>query len=407
MNVLKQLFIDFNAYFASCEQHMRPELIGRPIAITPVATESGCCIAASYAAKARGVKVGTRVREARMLCPDVVIVEARPDQYVRLHHELNAIIEQCISVTQVCSVDEVRCELNGHWQEPDFAIGVAREIKARLVDFSPALRCSIGIAPNAYLAKTASEMQKPDGLVTLTGLEVPGKLIEYGMEMDDLCGIGHQMTTRLNNYGVYTIEHLYALSRDRMRAIWRGVEGERMWFRLRGYEVEQPPTKRSCFGHSHVLPPALRNEAKSHAVLSKLIQKAAFRLRREGYFCGCLGVQVQFYDAPTWQVNQGFDKTQSTQCLLEHFARLWEQRPSIKAPFAVSVNLTSLESTAQHTPTLWSGDREHREHRLDSAVDTLNRAYGSRALFRASAMEAIDSAPTRIPFSHVPQDDEW
>ena len=82
---LRSLFIDFNSYFASCEQHLRPELRGKPVAVAPVVAASGCCIAASYEAKAFGVKTGMRVGEAMALCPKIEIVDARPSEYVRLH----------------------------------------------------------------------------------------------------------------------------------------------------------------------------------------------------------------------------------------------------------------------------------------------------------------------------------
>ncbi len=398
--MLRKLFIDFNAYFASCEQHLRPELRGRPVGITPVNTASGCCIAASYEAKKFGVKTGTRVGEARRLCPDIVIVEARPAEYVRLHHELVTLIDSCMYVEQVCSIDEMRCLLTGRWQERERAIALARQIKTRLAGFSTALRCSIGIGPNDWLAKTASELQKPDGLVILEESDLPDALSDLALE--DLCGIGQGMAARLERSGVRTVGELYELSRDRLRAVWGGVEGERMWFRLRGHEVPLPPTERRCYGHSHVLPPDLRSEPKAGAVLSRLLQKAAMRLRNGGYFCSALTVQVDLYDAPPWQAGLRFDPTQSSRRLLQHFRRLWTIRPPLRRPFCVSVSLHELESTEQHTPSLWRSDEENRDHRIDRVVDALNRLHGQRTVFRASSLEAADSAPCRIAFTRIP-----
>ena len=89
---LRYLFVDFNSYFASVEQLDEPALRGRPVAVIPVASEGTCCIAASYQAKAFGVKTGTGVRQARQRCPDIVFRLARPERYIALHHELMALI---------------------------------------------------------------------------------------------------------------------------------------------------------------------------------------------------------------------------------------------------------------------------------------------------------------------------
>src|SRR5665647_1483776 len=90
---LKALYVDFNSYFASVEQQLRPELRGKPIAVLPVVAETTCCIAASYEAKAFGVKTGTKVSDARKLCPGIMLVEARPALYVEYHHRLVEAVE--------------------------------------------------------------------------------------------------------------------------------------------------------------------------------------------------------------------------------------------------------------------------------------------------------------------------
>jgi DNA polymerase-4 len=104
---LRALYVDFNSYFASVEQQLRPELRGRPIGILPVLAETTCCIAASVEAKRFGVRTGTSVRDARKLCRGIVLVEARPAVYVEMHHKLVAAVESCLHVEQVRSIDEM------------------------------------------------------------------------------------------------------------------------------------------------------------------------------------------------------------------------------------------------------------------------------------------------------------
>lgn len=166
---LRWLLLDLNSYFASVEQELRPELRDRPIAVVPVMADTTCAIAASYEAKAFGVRTGTRVGDAKQMCPGIVLVEARHELYVDYHNRIVEVVEQCVPVSAVLSIDEMASSLIGREQPLSAALDLAKRIKASIrenVGFT--LRCSIGLAPNRYLAKIASDMEKPDGLVALT-----------------------------------------------------------------------------------------------------------------------------------------------------------------------------------------------------------------------------------------------
>ena len=116
---LSALFIDFDSYFASVEQHYQPELRGKPVGIAPVVAESSCCIAASYEAKAHGVKTGTRISEARVLCPEIHIVPARPELYIKTNKAIVEVVEQTIHVEDVLSIDEMWAWLPYNWRTAD------------------------------------------------------------------------------------------------------------------------------------------------------------------------------------------------------------------------------------------------------------------------------------------------
>ena len=141
---LRSLFVDFNSYFASVEQHLRPELRGKPVAVVPVKAETTCCIAASHEARKFGIKTGTRVSDARHMCPGLQIIEARPELYVKCHHDLVDAVESCIHVGEVWSIDEMVCELTGRLQQRDNACELALKIKKTIASKVGAeLRCSI------------------------------------------------------------------------------------------------------------------------------------------------------------------------------------------------------------------------------------------------------------------------
>jgi len=231
---LNALYVDFNSYFASVEQQCQPELRGKPVGVLPVMAETTCCIAASYEAKAFGIKTGTIVRDARKLCKNMIFVEARPSLYVELHHKLIQIVESCTHVEKVLSIDEMVCRLTGSQQKKENALKLAAKIKREINKQYPYIKCSIGIGPNTFISKVASNMQKPDGCIVIEQHELPNRLLS--LKLRDLNGIGHQMEIRLNRYRITTIEALYAANKDQLRTAWGSVEGERMYDKLRGLE---------------------------------------------------------------------------------------------------------------------------------------------------------------------------
>lgn len=399
----RALIIDYNGFFASCEQQERPELRARPVAVIPVLAETTCVIACSYDARARGIKVGTRVDEARRLCPGIVIVESRPEIYIRYHQKLIAAVETCLPVTEVWSIDEVWCNLPPAWQNRADALAIARKIKAAIRRLAGEhLTCSIGIAPNAWLAKIASDLEKPDGLVVIEDGELPRCL--FPLDLRDLPGVGGNMETRLRAAKIDTVEKLCAASVATLRRIWGGIEGERMWERLRGTEVPLPPRRTGSLGHSHILPPRLRNAAGAEATLHRLLQKASMRLRATGFYAGGLHLALRFTGRGRWSTAATFIETQDTLELIRVLNLLWARRPrGADAIHGVGVTLFDLAPAAAHTGVL-DGivDNGDRRAGLNAALDHINQKLGKHSVVFGGALGALDYAPVRIAFNRIP-----
>ena len=400
---LRFLYVDFNSYFASVEQQLRPELRGKPVGVVPVMADTTCCIAASYEAKKFGIRTGTLVGEAKKLCPDIRLVDARPETYVQFHHRLVEVVESCTPVAKVYSIDEMACELTGSRQVPEKAIALGKEIKRRIADTVGAeMRCSIGIAPNAFLAKTATDMQKPDGFVVIDNADLPHCL--YRLKLRELTGIGPSMEARLLQNGLGTVEQLCTADKAVLRKIWNGIEGERMYAKLRGEPVYNPPTNKSSIGHQHVLAPELRNDKSAFAVLHRLLQKAAMRLRDCDYMAGGIALGIRYVDKTRWGEQHSFDPSWDTLAFIEVLERLWARRPQTRTkPLLVSVTLFGLVERRGYTPSLFGEDR-HRD-RLNAIVDQLNRRFGHNTVYFAGAQKALGSAPMRIAFNHIPDPD--
>lgn len=399
MEPLHSLLVDFNSYFASVEQQFEPRLRGKPVVVVPVMADSTCCIAASYEAKKFGIKTGTRVALARRMCPELEVIEARPALYVETHHALIAAVDSCMHVEEVLSIDEMRCELTRKWRQRECAEDLARLIKKTIAkNVGEFLRSSIGIAPNPLLAKAASDMQKPDGLVVIEKSALPQCL--FHLELRDFCGIGRRMETRLHTAGIHTVEALCAAPRGHLRRIWGGVEGERMFDSLRGEMILRPPTSKSTLGHSHVLAPEQRNDLDALAVLHRLLQKAAMRLRKEGYFARGLQLFVEFLHAGGFSLEQRFLETQDTIELARTMCESWSRRPRGGLPLLVGVLLIDLVNEKNYTPSLFPDDCRRRD--LFASLDALNLRYGKNALYFGGSHRARDSAPMRIAFTRVP-----
>ena len=403
---LSYLFIDFDSFFASVEQQYQPELRGQPVGVVPsLGVETTCCIAASYEAKAFGVKTGTAVREARYLCPGIVFVEAGHANYIRVHEQIKTLIHEIIYVEAVLSIDEMYGKLPRHWQPPKVARAKAMEIKAALAQgIGSHIRASIGLAPNRFLAKLASKLEKPDGLTTMDFDEIPEKL--YRFELSDITGIGRRIEQRLHSARIMDMEALCAASKRKLHRIWGGIEGDRMWYALRGVEVPSVETQRSTIGHSHVLPPRLRSFHGAQATLHRMLQKACLRLRAMKYFAGHLQIGVKFGFELRWGAETHCFPTQDSVLLGQLLNHLWAQHPSdAPEPTKVSVTLARLEPLGSHTPSLFAEDNQPRRMQLQHAMDTVNKRFGGRTLYYADAMEAqrsSEAAPMRIAFNHIP-----
>lgn len=386
------MFLDLNAYFASVEQQERPELRNRPVAVVPVEADTSFVIAASYEAKRFGVKTGTRIADAKRMCPEILCVTGTPHVYTHYHRRVIEVAETVLPVEKVCSIDEMYFRLIGEEREPGKARELAMRIKTALrVQIGECIRASIGIAPNIYLAKTATDMQKPDGLVVLQADDLPRAL--FGLQLTDLTGINKKMEARLHAAGIFTVERLCEMSRNELRQSWGSVVGERWWYKLRGIELHEEWDVGQSLGHSHVMAPQFRNDKGTKDVLMRLIQKAGARLRSEGLACQAMAVGVT--GRRSWHDHCRFAATADATTINEHFLSMWDHR-DFESPMKASVTFTGLCKIEDSNPSLF--DEAWQRAELSDAVDSLNARFGKHAVYLAGIQKARTAAPERIAF---------
>ncbi|MFM9890146.1 MAG: Y-family DNA polymerase [Rickettsiales bacterium] len=409
------LFLDLNSYFASVEQQLKPDLRGEPVIVVPVMTDATSAIAASYEAKAFGIKTGTNVGEAKRICPGLKLVLADHAQYVIFHHRIMAAVETVLPIHHVASIDEFACELMGDERQEAVAIQKAHAIKAAIrAQVGVHVRCSIGIAPNRYLAKVATDLQKPDGLVVIRQAELPEPLMK--LTPRDLPGIGRQMERRLALAGVHSFADLWELAPKQMRALWGSVAGEQMYYRLRGVDIASPETTRGSVGHSHMLAPELRPVREAHIVAQRLTLKAASRLRRIEHRAGAMDLSVRLGDFSRAAYRLNFPPASDNFQFLRALEIMWAQLMAERHPpivRKVSVTLHHLYAEADVVPTLFDApaadpQNPKRLTTLSLAMDRLNARFGRDTVVMGfTPNRARGFSGTKIAFTRVPEQAEF
>lgn len=403
------LFLDMNAFFASCEQWRDPSLRGRPVGVTPTLANSGCVIAASYEAKRLGVTTGCSVGEAKARIPSIRIVESKPKNYVAVHKQIVHFLETAVAPdVNRLSIDEFAISLDKSERWTPNAHAVAVKIKRFLATtYSGFIRCSIGIGPNAFLAKLATDIEKPDGLAIVQTHTLED--FYRRLALRDLPGIHFGLERRLNILGARTPLEFYSLSQPRLKRAL-GVSGTAWWYALRGYAIGAilPGSafgfgtsliKTRSVGHSHVLAPNLRTKAKARAVLYKLWIKVAERLRAKK-----LGAQAVWMAAESktdhWSARVIVLPTQNVFAVWRVVARDYDRLPDSFSPLQARVVAFDLELHDSRQPKLWP-DAELKVARVFAAVTKTNDRYGRWTLAPASMLTIAGAAPNRIAF-HAP-----
>lgn len=428
------LFADMNAFFASCEQQVRPELRGQPVGVAPYTGQNGCIIAKSYEAKAWGVKTGLLVGEARRICPNLKIIESRPALYYFYHKEIVKVLGSINPIVKGLSIDEFALFLKGSdqmsGQAKQMAITIKSSIKREVGDW---LRCSVGIGSNIFLAKMAAEFKKPDGLTEVTLEELP-TFYRTLKDLKDLTGINTGMSRQLRRHNIQTPLHFYEATREDLRR-WLGMIGLQWYFRLRGWEVDHNVHKSRMIGHQHVLAPEYRTHQRAYSVLVKLAHKAGQRLRAGGFFARGLSVSVHFLEGGGWsdhircelfqdqvtinrlvsQLYYGYQNSKSTahpsmnsgcpepvEGQIPHKFQNSNNPQSAfktKRPIMVRVVLFDLERSTAQPISLF--DNLERQRRLSVTLDTINDQFGPMTIHPASSLGTTTAAPDRIPFGEV------
>ncbi len=395
------LFVDMNSFFASCEQQDNYWLRGRPVAVCVYTGPRSCIIAPSVEAKQQGVKTGMRLDEAMVLCPGLIPVETSPDRYRRYHVKLIALFKRFSDDVLAKSIDEAVIDLTRYQLAYKSMPEVAQRIKQAIrTDVGDYLRCSIGIAPNAFLAKLASTLQKPDGLVTISPENIDNVL--DNLSLTDLPGIGNGMAARLRAGGINSPLDLRYASPDRLKLVCKSIVGWHWHLRLNfGGEVDLAT-------HAYKQMQAIRSvsaeQRQSPELLETILRTLCLTLERrmvhQQFFCRRLQGWVRYYNGKRYEdelrftipMQDGIELFELLTSRMKRYEEAHRSGPLLNADVRqIGVGVSDFIPADSVQYTLF--DDHSRKDKFRQTLHAIKERFGHNSLVRATELRS--EAPIR------------
>ena len=396
------MHIDLNSCFATIEAQANRLLRGRPVGVAAYDTPRGFVLAANYIAKANGVVLGVNVREARQLCPGIVIMTPDPSKYREAHLRFkNLLLEYSPSVTPK-SIDEFVVDMSmtpslrqGLTME-DIGLDIKQKIKERLGE---AVTVNIGIAPNRFLAKYAAGFNKPDGMTTIDHTNL--HQMYDGKDLVDLPGINVRYKRRLWLAGIETPTAFMDTDPEILqKRVFQSIVGYHWHMRLRGWEIDDRIFKRRSIGQQYALAKKTADLKELEVLLMKLAEKTGRRLRKNGFYATGIHLFLGFVSSPNdkpasfehmhelrrWAHGEKLGyRLYGTSAIYEAAKRLLHQAVIFNKVSLMSVTVFGLEPWDPEQLSIFSDDRSLSvQRRLQDALDSVNDRYGEYVLTPAT-----------------------
>lgn len=376
------LHADLDAFYASVEQRDAPELRGRPVIVG-----GGVVLAASYEAKARGVRTAMGGRQALQLCPDAVVVPPRMDAYSQASCDVFAIFRDTTPLVEGLSIDEAFLEVGGLRRIAGSPEQVAVRLRER-VRTEVGLAISVGVARTKFLAKVASAVSKPDGLLVVE----PGREEEFLLPLPvaRLWGVGAVTAEKLHRQGIRTVGQLAELEAATAERMLGKAVGAHLHAlaRLRDPRPVDTTRRRGSIGSQRALGSRPRSPDELDLILTQIVDRLARRLRDGDRVCRTVVLRLRFGDYTKATRSRSFRASTDRTALLLTVARalLAAARAEIaeRGITLIGISLSQLDRADRAQPELpidW-GDEE----RLDGVLDALRDRFGAESVARGTQL---------------------
>ncbi|MUM76582.1 DNA polymerase IV [Pseudodesulfovibrio sp. F-1] len=380
------LHIDMDAFFASVEQLDNPEYRGRPLAVGGTSDRS-VVSAASYEARKHGVRSAMSVVKARRLCPEILLVPGRMGRYKQVSAQVMAVLRQFSPTVEQASVDEAYLDGTGLERLFGPIDEVGRRIKERVGE-ATGLTCSVGAAPVRFLAKIASDVNKPDGMFIIRPEEVADFL--HRLPVERIPGVGAKLAETLRRMGVRTCADI----QTKPRQYWErriGKYGGVLHDRAAGIDpggVTPTSETKSCSAEN-----TFARDTADRAELTRWLlaqsERVGADLRGHGHKGRTVTLKIKYADFTQITRSRSLDtRTDSTALIFETARALLEQLELRRAVRLIGVGVSGFEPRARQLSLLEASPRlAEASSDLDLAVDAVRRRFGSRAVTRVDLLD--------------------
>jgi len=388
------LHVDMDAFFASVEEREDPSLRGRPVVVgaDPRGGDGrGVVAAANYMARRYGIHSAQPISEAWRRCPDAAYLRPRGDLYARVSESVFSLFERYTNLVEPLSIDEAFLDVTASRHLFGTGPEIARRLKREIRE-AEQITASIGVADSKFVAKIASDLEKPDGLVVVP----PGGAREFlaPLEIERLWGAGPKALERFARLGVRTIGGAAVLSLDVLVSTFGEARGRRFHELVRGIDERpvRPDRERKSLGKETTFPEDVSDRDRVRRALFRLCEETALALRRKGLAGSTVIVKLRWEGFDTVTRQRSLDRSVNTteriwpvaRDLLEH-----ADRPSRKVRL-VGVSLSGLVPEEGRQLTLFGTDGERRDERVAAALDRLSERFGRGTVTRAALLDELE-----------------
>lgn len=390
------LHVDMNSFYASVETAYDPSLKGKPLAIAGNAKERrGIVVTCSYEARRYGVKTTMPIWEAKKLCPQLILMEPNFDRYRIASQGMFTLLRQYSPLVEPVSIDEGYMDITDYCEQ-DSAIQIAEDIQKKL-KYTMDLPCSIGIAPNKFLAKTASDIKKPMGITVLRKREVPSVL--WPLPVEHMHGIGKKTAAKLNTINIQTIGELARHDLGALKKLL-GINGQRLKERANGVDI-RPVDPDSIFdfksvGNSTTLPKDVSNQHELLLILDKLAKKVSGRLKAKELLGSKVQITIRYNDRKTFTrgktlVNPIDSDTELFLHAQDLFIKNWSGNPVRLLGVTAAEVIDKSEANKQLD--LFSFEEDVKQESLSDMLHSLQEKFGEAVIKKGVGQPAKEQAP--------------
>lgn len=377
------LHVDMNSFYASVEMAHNPELKGKPLAIAGNAKERrGIIVTCSYEARKFGVKTTMPIWQAQKLCPGLILMEPNFDRYRTASQAIFDLLRMYTPLVEPVSIDEGYLDITDYCENQS-PVEVAHTIQKRIMETMD-LPCSIGIAPNKFLAKTASDMKKPMGITILRKREVQVKL--WQLPVGEMHGVGQKTSEKLATLNIHTIGDL-AIAHEVSLKKLLGINGIRLKERANGIDRREVDPESiydfKSVGNSTTLPRDVTNQQELFTVLERLSEKVSARLKKKELLTMKVQIMIRYKDRRTITRGKTLQNPiNKAEDLYSHardlFTKHWNGNPV--RLLGVTANEVVEQQEAIKQLDIFSFVQDEKEVKLDTAMEKLTKKFGDKII---------------------------